>query len=57
MVAVVMRKEKRPRSVARRKEDPSSPVGLPRSAAHTDLVNFVIFGHGVAVKINVRPIV
>lgn len=57
MVAVVMRKEKRPRSVARRKEDPSSPAGLPRSAAHTDLVNFVIFGHGVAVKINVRPIV
>lgn len=32
------------------------PAGLPRSAARGDLLNFVIFGRGVAVKINVRPI-
>lgn len=58
------RKEKKKKAVedhssgiAMRKEDPSCPAGLPRSAAQTDLLNFVIFGHGVAVKINVRPIV
>ena len=43
-------------AIAMRMEDPSRPAGLPRSAAQTDLLNFVIFGHGVAVKINVRPI-
>lgn len=65
MVVVMIKEKERKKKIVvedysdieMRKEDPSCPAGLPRSAAQTDLLNFVIFGHGVAVKINVHPIV